>query len=132
MLAHFLTVSDVPRSRAFYADVLGGQVVLDENPRIIKVANSWINMNRGGGHRRQAGCRAAPPEPPHRLQLPECAGGRHPPLPRRGRREGSGVLTPPIDRRAELRCCMRDPDGYLIEAGRATGLLQGVPARTHP
>jgi catechol 2,3-dioxygenase-like lactoylglutathione lyase family enzyme len=49
LLTHFLTVSDVPRSRAFYADVLGGTVVLDENPCIVKVANSWIIMNPGGG-----------------------------------------------------------------------------------
>jgi len=38
-------------------------------------------------------------------------------------------LTSPIDRRAELRCYMRDPDGYLIEVGQATGLLEGLLAR---
>ncbi len=32
-------------------------------------------------------------------------------------------LTPPIDRGMEIRCYMRDPDGYLIEVGQATGLL---------
>jgi hypothetical protein len=26
---------------------------------------------------------------------------------------------------AEIRCYMRDPDGYLIEVGQATGLLEG-------
>jgi len=31
----------------------------------------------------------------------------------------------PIDRRAEIRCYMRDPDGYLIEVGQATGALRG-------
>ncbi|GAA3108514.1 hypothetical protein GCM10017687_20990 [Streptomyces echinatus] len=36
----------------------------------------------------------------------------------------------PIDRRAELRCYMRDPDGYLIEVGQSTGLLKGILART--
>lgn len=45
VLTHFLTVSDVARSRAWYANVLDGQVVLDENPCIIKAANSWIIMN---------------------------------------------------------------------------------------
>src|SRR4051794_5178878 len=49
LLTHFLTVSDVARSRAFYADIFGGQVVLEENPCIVKVANSWIIMNPGGG-----------------------------------------------------------------------------------
>jgi hypothetical protein len=27
-----------------------------------------------------------------------------------------------------LRCYMRDPDGYLIEVGQATGLLEGILA----
>ncbi|MDX6233366.1 MAG: hypothetical protein QOH68_2381, partial [Nocardioidaceae bacterium] len=49
LVTHFLTVRDVARSRAFYADVLGGQVVLEENPCIVKLANSWIIMNPGGG-----------------------------------------------------------------------------------
>ncbi|CAM5226090.1 hypothetical protein SVIOM342S_07238 [Streptomyces violaceorubidus] len=31
LLTHFLTVADVPRSRAFYSEVLGGEVVLTEN-----------------------------------------------------------------------------------------------------
>jgi hypothetical protein len=30
-------------------DVLGGQVVLEENPCIVKLANGWIIMNPGGG-----------------------------------------------------------------------------------
>ena len=37
------------RSRAFYSDVLGGQVVLEENPCMVKLANSWVIMNPGGG-----------------------------------------------------------------------------------
>jgi hypothetical protein len=28
--------------------------------------------------------------------------------------------TPPIDLDAEIRCCIRDPDGYLIEVGQST------------
>ena len=31
VLTHFLTVSDVPRSRAFHSDIFGGQVVLEQN-----------------------------------------------------------------------------------------------------
>jgi hypothetical protein len=31
LVTHFLTVRDVARSRAFYADVLGGEVVLPRN-----------------------------------------------------------------------------------------------------
>jgi hypothetical protein len=41
-------------------------------------------------------------------------------------------VTPPIDRGAEIRCYMRDPDGYLIEVGQSTGLLEGRLAKKRP
>jgi hypothetical protein len=44
----FITVRSVARSRDFYSRVLGGTVVLDENPCIVKLSNSWILMNPGG------------------------------------------------------------------------------------
>src|SRR4051812_38074184 len=44
----FITVGKVARSRDFYSRVLGGTVVLDENPCIVKLSNSWIIMNPGG------------------------------------------------------------------------------------
>ncbi|WP_202873336.1 VOC family protein [Kribbella capetownensis] len=49
VVTHFLTVRDVRVSREFYADVFGGRVVLAENPAVVKVANTWIIMNPGGG-----------------------------------------------------------------------------------
>ena len=48
LVTHFITVRSVARSRAFYSEVLGGQVVLEENPCIVKLANSWLLMNPGG------------------------------------------------------------------------------------
>ena len=42
------------------------------------------------------------------------------------------VVTLPIDRGAEIRCYMRDPDGYLIEVGQSTGLLHGQLAAKRP
>ncbi len=44
----FITVRSIARSRDFYSRVLGGTVVLEENPCIVKLANSWILMNPGG------------------------------------------------------------------------------------
>jgi hypothetical protein len=37
----------------------------------------------------------------------------------------SQVPNPPIDRGAEIRCYISDPDGHLIEVGQATGFLKG-------
>jgi len=48
LVTQFITVRSVARSRAFYSEVLGGQVVLEANPCIIKLANSWLIMNPGG------------------------------------------------------------------------------------
>lgn len=132
VLTHFLTVSDVARSREFYRDVLGGEVVLAENPAIVKVANSWIIMNPGGGPTPdKPEVTLEPPEDRHTVSsflnvrvadIEACYAD--------WRAKGVEFLTPPIDRRAELRCYMRDPDGYLIEVGQATGMLEGIFART--
>jgi catechol 2,3-dioxygenase-like lactoylglutathione lyase family enzyme len=35
------------------------------------------------------------------------------------RRKGAEFLTEPKDHAAEIRCYMRDPDGYLIEVGQS-------------
>src|SRR3981081_4696424 len=49
VITHFLVVSDQERSRAFYQALFDGQVLLERDPVIMKVANSWIILNVGGG-----------------------------------------------------------------------------------
>jgi hypothetical protein len=49
VLTHFIVSEDVERSRRFYTDVLGGEVVMDGEPSIVALANSWITINVGGG-----------------------------------------------------------------------------------
>ncbi|HEX5494002.1 MAG TPA: VOC family protein [Mycobacteriales bacterium] len=134
ILTHFITVRDVARSRRFYADILGGQVVLEENPAIVKVANGWIIMNPGGG--------PTPDKPDIRLGAPEPGDPVSSFLNVRvadiatfyaeATTNGAQFLTQPIDRKAELRCYLRDPDGYLIEVGQATGMLEGILADPTP
>jgi catechol 2,3-dioxygenase-like lactoylglutathione lyase family enzyme len=128
VLTHFLTVRDVAVSRRFYAEIFGGEVVLEENPAIVKIANGWIIMNPGGGPTPdKPDVYLAPPEPGDPVSsflnvrvadiaaFYEAATGK-----------GAQFLTEPLDRKAELRCYLRDPDGYLIEVGQATGMLEGV------
>jgi len=43
---HFFTVSDQDKSKDFYVRILGGKVI---NPCCIKLANTWIILNSGGG-----------------------------------------------------------------------------------
>jgi catechol 2,3-dioxygenase-like lactoylglutathione lyase family enzyme len=128
LVTHFLTVRDVARSRSFYTDILGGQVALAENPCIVKLANSWIIMNPGGG--------PTPDKPEVTLVPPQDTTTTSSFLNLRvadihachrdWSAKGAVFLTPPIDRKAELRCYIRDPDGYLIEVGQATGMQQGT------
>jgi catechol 2,3-dioxygenase-like lactoylglutathione lyase family enzyme len=134
VLTHFLTVRDVGRSSRFYADVLGGQVVLAENPGIVKVANSWIIMNPGGGPTPdKPDVILAPPEPGDpvsaflNVRVADIAG-----FYADATAKGAQFLTEPLDRKAELRCYLRDPDGYLIEVGQATGMLEGIFADPSP
>src|SRR6476469_9000800 len=120
----FITVRKVARSRAFYTEVLGGQLVLEENPCMVKLANSWIIMNPGG-----------PPTPDE----PDITVANYEPgnttsiflnlrvadiqaRYEEWKSKGAEFLTPPIDREAEIRCYMRDPDGYLFDVAPATGI----------
>jgi hypothetical protein len=49
VLTHFVVARDVAASRDFYTGVLGGTTVMDGGPTIVKLANSWIIINEGGG-----------------------------------------------------------------------------------
>src|SRR6266513_2908248 len=48
-LTHFIVSDDVERSRRFYTEVLGGEVVMEGEPTIVALANGWIIINVGGG-----------------------------------------------------------------------------------
>ena len=48
LVTHFIVSSEVGRARRFYADVLGGEVLLDGEPSIVALANSWIIITPAG------------------------------------------------------------------------------------
>jgi predicted enzyme related to lactoylglutathione lyase len=134
LVTHFITVRSVARSRAFYSGVLGGQVVLEENPCMIKLSNSWVIMNPGGGPTPdKPDISVVNYEPGNTVStfmnlrvadIQACY--------EQWRSNGAEFVTPPIDRGAEIRCYMRDPDGYMIEVGQSTGLLKGQLAKKRP
>src|ERR1700730_13100138 len=49
VIAHFLVVSDQDRSRDFYQKIFNGKVLIERDPVIMKVANTWLILNEGGG-----------------------------------------------------------------------------------
>jgi catechol 2,3-dioxygenase-like lactoylglutathione lyase family enzyme len=125
VLTHFVVARDVAASRDFYADVLGGTTVMDGGPTIVKLANSWIIINEGGGPTddKPGVIFDGSPDPNHvhtflNIRVADIQDVYH-----QWSAKGATFLTPPIDRGAEIRCYMRDPDGHLIEVGQATGVL---------
>lgn len=125
VVTQFLAVRDVAKSREFYVDVLGGEVVVEEDPCIVRLANSWLIMNPGGGPTAdKPGVTIVEYEAGDEvscflnLRVADIAVSYE-----TWRARGAEFLTPPIDRGNEIRCYMRDPDGYLIEVGQSTGLL---------
>jgi catechol 2,3-dioxygenase-like lactoylglutathione lyase family enzyme len=132
LLTHFVVVSDIARSREFYAVVLGGEVVLDGDqdqgiPAMVKLANSWIIVNIGGGPTEdKPEVTLDVPADPHRtsaflnIRVADIQS-----VYEDWSSRGARFLTPPQDRGAEIRCYVRDPDGHLIEVGQSTGVLEG-------
>jgi lactoylglutathione lyase len=48
-VTHLLFVRDVSRSRHFYADVLGAQVLLEGVPTILRFHKSWLVLSEESG-----------------------------------------------------------------------------------
>lgn len=123
VLTHLLIVSDQDRSREFYRKVLRAQVLRERNPVVLRISNSWLIINSGGGPTDdKPDVIAAPPQSSHVLTSAlniRVADVRA--VYREWRDRGAEFLTEPKDHGDEIRCYIRDPDGHLIEVGQSTG-----------
>jgi catechol 2,3-dioxygenase-like lactoylglutathione lyase family enzyme len=127
ILTHFIVAEDLERSRAFYADVLGGNIVMEGEPSIVQLANAWVIINVGGG--------PTDDKPDVTLETPPNSNRASSFLNIRvadiqavyeeWSSRGAEFLTEPIQRTSEIRCYMRDPDGHLIEVGESTRPVSG-------
>jgi catechol 2,3-dioxygenase-like lactoylglutathione lyase family enzyme len=120
VVTHFIVSDDVARSRRFYTDVLGGETLLEGEPTIVALANSWIIINTGGPPTDdKPTVTLESPQDPDRVSsfLNIRVSDIHA-IYQQWRARGAHFLTPPTDRGRELRCYMRDPDGHLIEVGQ--------------
>ena len=128
VLTTLLIVKDQERSRDFYRDVLGATVLLERDPVILKFHNSWIILNVGGGPTDdKPTVTMSPPSDPDAVSI--CMNIRVADIRtvyEEWRSRGATFLTPPVDRGQEIRCYLRDPDGYLIEVGQSTRTRQGA------
>lgn len=124
IVTHFLVVASVKRSLEFYVDVLGGTAIWEGDeegwPAFIKLANTWIVINKGGGPTEdKPNVHLVVPSEPNRvsaflnIRVADIYATYE-----EWSSKGATFLTPPQDRQYELRCYMRDPDGHLIEVGQ--------------
>jgi catechol 2,3-dioxygenase-like lactoylglutathione lyase family enzyme len=127
VLTHFVVARDVERSAAFYADVLGGETVLEGEPTIVQLANTWIIINVGGGptEDKPEVILETPPDPKRTSSFLNIRVADIQAVYEEWSSRGAEFLTPPMDRGREIRCYMRDPDGHLIEVGQTTADLPG-------
>ena len=125
VLTHLLIVRDVDRSREFYRRVLGATVVRERRPAILRLHNSYLVINdEGGPTDDKPEVRAQAPADPNTLScaLNVRVTDVHA-VYEQWRSRGGQFLTEPKDHGVEIRCYLRDPDGYLIELGQGTGIL---------
>src|SRR5438046_10309911 len=81
VVTHFLVVSDQDRSREFYKNVFGAKVVLERDPVILKMANTWLILNNGGGPTddKPTVTLTTTPDPKHTSPSLNLPAPRHPP-----------------------------------------------------
>ncbi len=127
----FITVADIERSARYYEKVFGGCILsLGDSKGAsghILIANTWLIVNVGGG--------PTPDKPtvtlsvladPHKISsfmnirvayIQACY--------ELWKSRGAEFITEPKEKYGEIRCYIRDPDGYIIEVGQSTDLTQG-------
>jgi lactoylglutathione lyase len=117
-----LIVADLARSVGSYRDVLGATVLREGEPTFLRLANTWIIINKGGGPTDDKP--EVIPSPPKDLNtLSSFVNLRVVDIKRcyeLWRSRGARFITEPKVHQTEMRCYMRDPDGYLIEVGQTT------------
>ena len=122
VVTNTLVVGDIQRSVAFYRDVLGATVLREGEPTFLRLGNIWLIINGGGGGTDdKPEVIAAPPRDPdvlsNFLNLRVSDIKRYYEL---WSARGAKFITEPKVHATEMRCYMRDPDGYLIEVGQTT------------
>ena len=122
VVTNTLIVADIKRSVAFYRDVLGATVLRDGEPTFLRLGNIWLTINGGGGPTDdKPEVTASPPRDENilsnflNLRVNDIR--RYYDL---WSSRGAKFITEPKVHATELRCYMRDPDGYLIEVGQTT------------
>ena len=131
VITAFITVADIARSARYYEKIFGGRILsLGDSKGAsghIQIANTWLIVNVGGG--------PTPDKPtvtlsvladPDKISsfmnirvadIQACYES--------WKSRGAEFITERKEKYGEIRCYIRDPDGYIIEVGQSTGLTYG-------
>jgi lactoylglutathione lyase len=122
VITNFLVVSDQDRSRQFYSSVFGAKVVRERDPVILRVANTWLILNVGGGPTddKPTVTLSTPTDPNHTSAFMNVRVADIARTYAEWSARGAKFLTEPKDHGFEIRAYIRDPDGHLIEVGQST------------
>jgi len=128
-VAHFLTVADVERSARYYEKVFGARILTmgDGNaPPYLQLANIWMILNVGGGPTPdKPKVTLSVPDPNHVNSFMNIRVADIQACYELWKSRGAEFITEPISKYGEIRCYIRDPDGYIIEVGQSTTLTYG-------
>ena len=118
-ITHILVVSDIERSKRFYADVLGAEVYREYGGTscVLSFLGSWLLLVTGGGPTKdKPDVTFSTPQEPNEIshamtiRVPDCQAAYETLQAR-----GAEFLTPPVNWGSEIRAFFRDPDGHLFE-----------------
>jgi predicted enzyme related to lactoylglutathione lyase len=127
-IAHFLTVADIHRSLKYYEKIFGGHILSDGDPGYIRVANTWLILNVGGGPTpdKPTVTLSVPPDPNRLSSFMNIRVADIQACYKLWKGRGAEFITEPIPKVGETRCYIRDPDGYIIEVGQSNpGIAYG-------
>jgi catechol 2,3-dioxygenase-like lactoylglutathione lyase family enzyme len=128
-IAYFLTVADVERSARYYEKVFGARILTmgDGNaPPYLQLANIWMILNVGGGPTPdKPTVTLSVPDPNHINSFMNFRVADIQACYKLWKSRGAEFITEPIPKYGEIRCYIRDPDGYIIEVGQSTDLKYG-------
>ena len=126
-----MVAEGLERTAHFYSHLLVGELscTAEGAPTVVKLANTWVIINVGGG--------PTPDKPTVTLEPPAYPDRVNAFMNIRvadisatyaeWSQRGAEFLNEPLDNHGiELRCYLKDPDGRLIEVGQATGMLNMI------
>lgn len=129
-VAYFLTVSNIDRSVQYYEKVFGARILSKGDssgaPGYVQMANTWILFNVGGGPTEdKPSVILSVPDPNHINSFLNIRVADIQACHKLWKSRGAEFITEPIPKYGEIRCYIRDPDGYIIEVGQSTTMKYG-------